>query len=480
MKNSNHKKISAVVLAAGKGTRIGQKLPKALYPIAGKPMLHYTLDTLERIPVSDIKVVVGYRSVDVKASIGERVDYVYQEKQLGTAHAVGQAVYVLPPTTNTVLVINCDDSAFYEPGTLRDFVASHEVNSVPVSMISLELDNPTGLGRIVRDENEGLARIVEEKDASEKERKIGEVNAGCYLFDAAWLRAHIHGLSPSQVTGEYYITDLIGLALTQGHKVNVYKLSNPNEFKQVNTLEELKRAHGSMVGKLTKMHTPRVTVIDVDNTILDTDRLKSEVVGKLFKRATGTLGLKCALEDFEKNYCAQYEGVREEMGYIDVPAVCEKLSAALGLKVDGALEDVLLSLSFDKYVFPETREVLEFLRRWSRLAVFADGDMVYEPVKVAGMKIDGYYHDLYISENKTELWPDLSKIYGLSQILYIDDRVENLEACAKVRPDIMTIWVRQGEYADVKPKNKSFEPDYVVRDLRELLEVLKTKVYGWV
>lgn len=485
LKDNSHKpvdsfsQVAAVVLAAGKGTRIGQKLPKALYPIAGKPMLHYTIDTLKRISIKDIKVVIGYRAIDVKASIGKRVDYVYQSEQKGTAHAVLQAMQVIQPTATAVLVINCDDSAFYEPSTLRHFIQMHQSNNNPVSMISLDIADPTGLGRLVRDKKGNLTGIVEEKDATPKERKINEINAGCYLFDTSWLSAHISSIKPSPVTGEHYLTDVVGLALSQDQKVSVYKLPNPSEFKQVNTKQELSKAHDSMVAKLKTMCLPRVTLIDLDNTLLNTDILKKDFIDLLYNQLTKTFGIDQEKSNIAKIYQREYEAVRETQGFVDIPMISQNIASSLSIQNPETVESVFLTSPFKKYLFPESTELVEFLRRWSRLVLFADGDMIYEPVKVSTLDFQSYYHDLYVAEKKSDLFFDIDKIYKSSSMLYIDDQVRNLEYMKEFRSDTQTIWIRQGAYAEVKPKSSKFKPNFTVNNLTDLMDLMKTQIYNW-
>jgi len=244
--------ISALVLAGGKGIRIGQSLPKVLNPIVGKPMIHYSLDTIRKIPIHHILVVVGFRDLDVRGSIrNEDIDYVYQAEQLGTGHALKISIPELPLECNEVIVLNGDDSAFYDVFTLREFIENHRQSKAKLSLMTMKVKKPTGLGRISRNPNGKIQKIIEERDALENEKKINEINTGCYIFNIDWLKKSIGQISKSN-SGEYYIPDLISIAVNQKTHVNSYLLENNKEWVSVNTQEQLKEANIEILKRLKK------------------------------------------------------------------------------------------------------------------------------------------------------------------------------------------------------------------------------------
>ena len=179
---SFEKEIAAIVLAGGKGTRMNSAKPKVLHEIAGQPMISYSLDVLRGLGLKKIVIVVGYGAEEVKSFLGEVYDYALQEEQLGTGHAVAWGLKEVSSEFSHVLVVYGDDSGFYKKETLKSLVDQHLAGQATLSFITLEKINPAGLGRIVRDSDGKVIGIVEEKMATEDQKKITEVNDGCYIF----------------------------------------------------------------------------------------------------------------------------------------------------------------------------------------------------------------------------------------------------------------------------------------------------------
>lgn len=248
---SNGKDIAAIVFAAGKGTRMGSFTPKVLREIAGRPMISLTLENLRRSSFREIVVVVGYKKDQlIKETVGAS-KFAYQEKTLGTADAVARGLSKIGKNINTVVALNGDDSAFYRPQTIKKIINSYYDNKAVVSFVSLVKKNPKGLGRVVRNKKGELVSIIEEKEANPKQKQIKEVNDGLYVFNKRWLKENIGKVKKSTV-GEYYIVDLIKLALKQNKKVNVFKLQNSDEWQGVNTEKQLKEANRKMLKRLSK------------------------------------------------------------------------------------------------------------------------------------------------------------------------------------------------------------------------------------
>jgi len=248
---SNGEKISAIVMGAGKGTRMLSNTPKVLRKICGRPMISFSLENLRRSGVEDIVLVIGFKKNLVMKETAGLIKFAFQPKVLGTADAAEKGLRVINKKCDTVMVLNGDDSAFYKPSTIKDIVKSHNESKSDVTFVSLIKGDPEGLGRVVRDDNGKVSSIVEEKAASDKEKKIKEVNVGFYIFNKKWLTENIGRVEKSAV-GEYYIVDLIKFALDQGKRVNVFILKDSNEWQGINTPEQLEEANQKMRKRLSE------------------------------------------------------------------------------------------------------------------------------------------------------------------------------------------------------------------------------------
>ncbi len=238
--------IQILILAAGKGKRMESDEPKALAMLKGKPFLKHILDTLKEIhlPIKPV-IVIGHKKERVKEIIGENQKYAVQEEQLGTGHAVASAREILHPDCKTLLVLS-SDQPLVSKETIENIIKNHQESNSTITIGTLVLPDflewRSGLinfGRIIRDQNNQVEKIIEYKDASEEERNIKEVNPALYAFDAEWLWKNIDKLKNENTQGEYYLTDLIHLAFEQGKLVTGVPISNILEGMQPNTKEEL-------------------------------------------------------------------------------------------------------------------------------------------------------------------------------------------------------------------------------------------------
>ena len=235
----------AIILAAGKGIRMKSSTQKVLMKLAGKPIVTYTMQNLRKSWFKNIVLVVNYKKEDVVKETHGLVKYVTQKEILGTGHAVAQAVKTISRKIKTVIVINGDDSAFYSTKTIKDVIKAHLREKRVITFVSLEKTNPHGLGRVVRSGSGRLVGIVEEKEATTKQRKIKEVNDGLYVFNRKWLVKNLPKIKKSKV-GEYYLVDLVKIAIENNKKAGVYKLKNPEEWQGINSPEQLKIADTKM------------------------------------------------------------------------------------------------------------------------------------------------------------------------------------------------------------------------------------------
>jgi bifunctional UDP-N-acetylglucosamine pyrophosphorylase/glucosamine-1-phosphate N-acetyltransferase/UDP-N-acetylglucosamine pyrophosphorylase len=237
----------AIVMAAGKGTRMKSDLPKVLVPVRGRPMIDYVVDTLERAGVEQTIVVVGYRADDVRATLAgrQRIEFALQAEQLGTGHAVMMCREQLAAHDGPVLVV-AGDSPLMQADSLQALLADFRRQPAACLLGTGYKDNPTGLGRVVRDSARRFERIVEEKDATAEEKTIREVNLSCYLFNARDLLAALDQIRADNAQREYYLTDCPGVLRRAGKEVRALDVLKPIEALSINTMEDLAAVEQAM------------------------------------------------------------------------------------------------------------------------------------------------------------------------------------------------------------------------------------------
>lgn len=243
--------VAAVVLAAGKGTRIKKEIDKnkVALPVNGKPLVAYSVETLEQLELSQIIAVVGHAQETVREALGNRVDYAEQKEQLGTGDALEAALPVLKPNIKYVLVVYGDDSAFFPPYILRKVIESCRSSQAAFAFLTLKKADPTHYGRIVRNEKGVVVGIVEEKNASLTEKKIQEINLGGYCFKRHFLEKRIKDIEFNPITKEKYLTDMVTIAHKHGQSVIGVPLESEDYWQGVNMDEELELARKKMSGK---------------------------------------------------------------------------------------------------------------------------------------------------------------------------------------------------------------------------------------
>lgn len=236
----------AIVLAAGKGTRMNSDLPKVLHEAAGKTLLTWVLDALSDAGCHDKIVVVGYGGEKVRAHVGARsgVEFTVQHKQLGTGDAVRAAAPLIKSTLaagacSRPVVIVCGDSPLLRPSSIRHLLTAFQSTGAACLLGTAITEDPTGLGRIVRDKNKHFVGITEEKDATETERLIQEVNMSTYVFAADKLLKALEKINTDNAAGEYYLTDCPRILLDAGEQVDAVACLEPSESLSVNTPQQL-------------------------------------------------------------------------------------------------------------------------------------------------------------------------------------------------------------------------------------------------
>ena len=237
----------AVVLAAGRGTRMKSDLPKVLFPVLGRPMIHWVLDALQAAGVQKSIVVVGYRAEDVKQELAGRsgVGFAIQAEQLGTGHAVQQCREQLKGHSGTVMVV-AGDSPLIQAASVSRLLGEFSSGKWSCLLGTLEKDNPTGLGRIVRDTGGKFERIVEQKDATPEQLQIREVNMSTYLFENEALLWALGQLSNSNAQGEFYLTDCPEILRKGGRQVDALPVLQACESLSINTIDELALVEAKM------------------------------------------------------------------------------------------------------------------------------------------------------------------------------------------------------------------------------------------
>lgn len=255
----------SIILAAGEGKRMKSNIAKPLQQAAGKALVEWVLDTAEETGSDENIVVIGHKAEDVKSYLGGRAKFAYQYEQLGTGHAVMQGIESLKDVDGTVMVLY-GDSPLIEAETLKRVREDHSKKMRAATVITAIADEPFGYGRIVR-ENGEIVRIVEQKDASEDEQKITEVNSGMYFFDIQKLKESLSKITNDNSQGEYYITDVIEIMLSEGEKVGAY-VTDLEQTMGVNDKLQL-----SQVGKILNRRKVEALML-AGVTIIDPDKVQ--------------------------------------------------------------------------------------------------------------------------------------------------------------------------------------------------------------
>lgn len=231
----------AILLAAGMGKRMGGDLPKVLFPVADRPMIHWVVRACHEAGVQRVVVVIGYKGDLVREALAGTpgVVFVEQTEQLGTAHAAKMAQPLFENQPDLDVFVLAGDGPLIRGRTLIRLLELHRRNGAAATLATAEIDNPTGYGRIIRTADGGFEAIVEEKDATPRQRAIREVNPSYYCFDARALFTTLARVTPNAASGEYYVTDVPALLLADGERVEVIDAVPPEDVLSINTPEQL-------------------------------------------------------------------------------------------------------------------------------------------------------------------------------------------------------------------------------------------------
>lgn len=264
------KKLStcAIILAAGQGQRMKSSLPKPLHKIAGYTMVEHVVRNVKKANFHQVYLVVGYQGDLVRQAVPD-IEYVEQKQQLGTGHAVDQCRKKMEDFDGTVLVTYVDTPLF-RPETFKQVLAYHLKQKAAATVITADVDDPTGYGRIVRTDDGYLSQIVEHKDATEVQKQITEINTGTYCFDSKLLFKYIGKITPDNLQAEYYLPDVIPLMIEDGHLVAGFCLSDSDESMGINQRVQLAQAEKIMQRRICHEHMlAGVTIINPEQTYIE-------------------------------------------------------------------------------------------------------------------------------------------------------------------------------------------------------------------
>lgn len=263
--------VVAVILAAGQGTRMKSDTPKVLHPVCGKSMIRHVVDSARAAGMRRVIVVVGHGAEKIRAELGDSVEYAFQEEQLGTGHAVLQAEQLLESFDGTVVILYGDVPAL-SGATLSRLIKTHASEQNIVTVLTAFLDDPTGYGRILYDEEGCVARIVEDRDATPEEKTIKEINSGTYCFKKTFLFDALKKTPRGNAQNEYYLTDAVEFIRRENLKTGAFRLEDAREIMGVNTRLQLAEVGCYMRSRiLEELMLEGVTIIDPSSTFIDAD-----------------------------------------------------------------------------------------------------------------------------------------------------------------------------------------------------------------
>ena len=263
--------VSAIVLAAGKGTRMKTNKSKVVHKIYGKELVKRVVETAYKAGIKDVITVVGHKREEVERVLGDSVKYAYQDELLGTGHTAMQAIPYLKGKKGKVVILY-GDVPLIRPETIKKLIAKSVMDREYATILTAIYDNPTGYGRVIRDIGGNVKAIVEEKDATEEEKYINEINAGVYCFDIEELILALEKLTPNNAQGEYYLTDVIKIMNDKGLKTGAIIIEDNTEILGVNDRSQLEMLTRILKIRINQEHMKNgVTIEDMENTYIYDD-----------------------------------------------------------------------------------------------------------------------------------------------------------------------------------------------------------------
>ena len=244
---------TSIILAAGMGTRMKSEKPKVIHKICGKELCRWVAESSKKAGAETVVSVIGHKGELVREALGDMCEYAVQAEQKGTGHALVQAIDYIKAAKENVVVLT-GDAPLIKSETIENAIKHHRENSNDITVITAILTEPSGYGRIVRDENGNVLKIVEQKDATDEEKAICEVNSGMYVFNSASLADALGKLTPNNAQGEYYLTDTLEILLSEGKKAGAYTVSDNDEIRGINDRIQLSEAEEIMHNRIVRYH----------------------------------------------------------------------------------------------------------------------------------------------------------------------------------------------------------------------------------
>ena len=289
---------TSIILAAGMGTRMKSEIPKVLHRVCGKPLCKWVIDESKKAGADSVAVIVGHKAELVKETIGSECAYALQAEQKGTGHAVMQAAEYIKQAKGYVVILN-GDAPLVTADTINAAVEYHKSQNNFATVMTAVLPDATGYGRIVRDSAGSVKKIVEQKDASEEEKLIREINSGMYVFDAQSLLYALGELKPNNAQGEYYLTDTLEILLTAGKKVGAYIIENSDEIRGINDRIQLKEAETIMRRRINEMHMRNGVTMRIPESIYIEDGVEigtdTEICPNVTLKSGTKIGSGCVI-----------------------------------------------------------------------------------------------------------------------------------------------------------------------------------------
>lgn len=290
------KEFTSIILAAGMGTRMKSQMPKVLHKVCGKELVSWVIDSSKKAGAKEVVTVIGHMAEKVKETLGDSTKYAVQSEQKGTGHALMQAESFIDDGYVMVLT---GDAPLITSQTMENAVKFHEESGNSATVITAVFDDASGYGRIVRDSDGNVMKIVEHKDATEEERKICEINSGMYVFCGKDLQFALKKLTPNNAQGEYYLTDTLEILLKEGKKIGGYVIEDNDEIRGINDRVQLAEAEKIMQKRIITEHMrngvtfvlPETTIVE-DNVVIGNDTI---VYPNVYIKSGTEIGSCCSI-----------------------------------------------------------------------------------------------------------------------------------------------------------------------------------------
>lgn len=282
---------TSVIMAAGMGTRMKSKMPKVIHKVCGKEICRWVIDAAKNAGSDKVCTIVGHRADMVKEILGDICEFALQAEQKGTGHAVMQAIDVIKSAKKEVVILN-GDIPLITAESIKKAVNYHRENGNQATVITAVLDDATGYGRIVRGDDGGVRKIVEQKDANDEEKKINEINSGMYVFDSESLLYALEKLTPNNAQGEYYLTDTLEILLNAGKKVGGYAIADNDEIRGINDRIQLDEAEKIMQKRINEYHMRNGVTIRNPQSVCIEDDVEIGSDSEIYQNVTIKSGTK--------------------------------------------------------------------------------------------------------------------------------------------------------------------------------------------